>query len=295
MSTATEVHHDVTPADETPEGSGHRPFGIGMWIAVGWLAALSLAAFFADLLPLADYKDTKAGEPLTGFSPTNLLGTDSLGRDLLSRVVYGARVSILVGIGAVILSSVVGGMIGLLAGYFRGKSEKAIMFFTDVLLAFPALLLAIGVVTFTQSRGPLTVVGVIALIYLGPTIRLVRGLTISVREREYILIARALGAKNARIIFREVMPNVIPALLSIAVVAVAGAIVAEGGLAYLNLSVAPPAPTWGSMMAAGVGRVMKQSLYPSLVPASVMFLTVFSLMFIGDRLQERNQTRESVL
>ena len=291
MSLIVGQSSDATPDSTTPK----RGFGVGMWIAIGWLSLLAAAALLADILPLADYKDTKAGKPLSGVSATNWLGTDSLGRDLLSRVVHGARVSILVGVGAVLLSSVVGGLIGLLAGYFRGRYEAVIMFFTDVMLAFPALLLAIGVVTFTQSRGPLTVVGVIALIYLGPTIRLVRGLTISVREREYILIARALGAKNARIIFREVMPNVVPAMLSIGVVAVAGAIVAEGGLAYLNLSVAPPSPTWGSMMAAGVGRVMKQSLYPALVPAGVMFLTVFALMLIGDRLQERSQTREGVL
>jgi len=291
MTIAADLRQEDAPAPVAVS----RGFGVGMWIAIGWLSLLAASALLADLLPLADYKDTRAGRPLTGPSASNWLGTDSLGRDLLSRVVYGARVSILVGVGAVVLSSVVGGLIGLLAGYFRGRYEAVIMFFTDVMLAFPALLLAIGVVTFTQSRGPLMVVGVIALIYLGPTIRLVRGLTIAVREREYILIARALGARNGRIIFREVMPNVIPAMLSIGVVAVAGAIVAEGGLAYLNLSVAPPSPTWGSMMAAGVGRVMKQSLYPALVPAGVMFLTVFALMFIGDRLQERNQTREGVL
>ena len=284
----------MTP-DEVATNPEFRRLGFGMWLSIGWLVLLSGAALFADLLPLADFKDTKAGKPLIGFSSGNPLGTDALGRDLLSRVVYGARVSILVGIAAVVLSSIVGGAIGLLSGYYRGRSDRVIMFLTDVLLAFPALLLAIGVVTFSQSRGPLTVIAVIALIYLGPTIRLVRGLTLTVREREYVLVARALGAKGRRIIFREVMPNVIPALLSIGVVAVAGAIVAEGGLAYLNLSVAPPAPTWGSMMAAGVGRVLNRSLYPALVPATVMFLTVFALMFIGDRLQEMNQTRESAL
>lgn len=133
----------------------------------------------------------------------------------------------------------------------------------------------------------LTVVLVIALIYLGPTIRIVRALTLSTANREFVLAARSLGATNRRILRREILPNVVPTLGSMMVVAVAGAIVAEGGLAYLNLSVAPPTPTWGAMIASAKDK-LDQSLYPLLAPGGALFLTVLSLTIIGDALQKRH-------
>ena len=155
-----------------------------------------------------------------------------------------------------------------------------------MLTAFPTLLLAASIVALTQSRGLTTVVLVIALIYLGPTIRIVRATTLSVAGREFVLAAQSLGATNSRIVRREIMPNVIPTLLSMMIVAVAGAIIAEGGLAYLNLSVAPPQPTWGSMIAAGKPK-LEESLYPVLVPGGALFLTVLALTLIGDYIQKR--------
>lgn len=269
--------------DESPQPRR----GISFWLSVLWLGTLTLAAVFADLLPLHDPADTRAGIPLAIPSGQNWLGTDALGRDLLSRTVYGARVSIIVGISAVLLSSVVGGLIGMVAGYFRRRIESTTLFTADVLMAFPTLLLAASIVAFTQSRGIVTVVLVIALIYLGPTIRIVRALTLSTANREFVLAARSLGATDRRILRREIMPNVLPTLSSMMVVAVAGAIVAEGGLAYLNLSVAPPTPTWGSMIAAAKDR-LDVSLYPLLVPGGALFLTVLSLTLIGDVIQKRN-------
>ncbi len=260
--------------------------GISVWCSMAWLVLLTLAAIFADLLPLYDPSDTRAGIPLSVPTSQNWLGTDALGRDLLSRTIYGARVSIIVGISAVLLSSVVGGLIGMIAGYFKRKVETVTLFAADVLMAFPTLLLAASIVAFTDSRGLVTVVLAIALIYLGPTIRIVRALTLSVSNREFVLAARSLGATNSRIIRREIMPNVIPTLTSMMVVAVAGAIVAEGGLAYLNLSVAPPTPTWGAMIAAGQ-PTLDESLYPVLVPGGALFLTVLSLTLIGDAIQKR--------
>jgi len=261
-----------------------RGRGPAVWISTIWLIMLSFAALLAPLLPLADPEDTRSGVPLSVPTAQNFLGTDSLGRDLLSRTVYGARVSIVVGVAAVLVSAVIGGFIGLLAGYFRRRVETATLFVADVLMAFPTLLLAASIVTFTDSRGLATVVGVIALIYLGPTIRIVRALTLSLSNREYVLAAKSTGAKNIRILVREILPNVIPTLGATMVVAVAGAIVAEGGLAFLNLSVSPPTPTWGAMIAAGKPRI-SESLYPVLVPGGALFLTVLSLTLIGDALQ----------
>lgn len=261
--------------------------GLTFWCSVGWLSILTGAAVLADALPLHDPADTRAGIPLAIPSGSNWLGTDALGRDLLSRTVYGARVSIIVGISAVLLSSVVGGLIGMIAGYFRRRVETTTLFAADVLMAFPTILLAASIVAFTQSRGIVTVVLVIALIYLGPTIRIVRALTLSTSNKEFVLAARSLGSSDRRIIRREIMPNVLPTLASMMVVAVAGAIVAEGGLAYLNLSVAPPTPTWGAMIAAAKDR-LDVSLYPLLVPGGALFLTVLSLTLIGDVIQKRN-------
>lgn len=263
----------------------HR-WGIAVWLSVGWLVVLTLAAILADVLPLYDPADTRAGIPLSIPTAQNWLGTDQLGRDLLSRTIYGARVSLVVGLAAVVLSSLVGGAIGVLAGYLQRTVEAVSLFTADVLMAFPSFLLAASIVAFTDSRGLLTVVLVIALLYLGPTIRIVRATTLSYANREFVTAARSLGATSGRVIRREIVPNVVPTTLSLAIVAIAGAIVAEGGLAYLNLSVAPPTPTWGSMIAAGKPKI-DQSLYPVLVPGLALFLTVLALTLIGDAIQKR--------
>lgn len=285
---------EVTAGEATAGDDGRlKParFGISFWLSILWLATLAFCAVFAKVLPIYDPADTRAGIPLSVPTSQNWLGTDALGRDLLSRVIYGARVSIVVGISAVLLSAVVGGLVGMLAGYFQRKVETTTLFVADVLMAFPTLLLAASIVAFTGSRGVVTVILAIALIYLGPTIRIVRALTLTVASREFVLAARSIGAPNRRIIRREIMPNVIPTLSAMMIVAIAGAIVAEGGLAYLNLSVPPPTPTWGAMIAAAQPK-LDESLYPLLAPGGALFLTVLSLTLIGDALQKR-QTRDT--
>lgn len=263
-----------------------RGWGIAVWCSVGWLMVLVVAAVFADLLPLFDPADTRAGIPNSIPTSQNWLGTDSLGRDLLSRTVHGARVSIVVGLAAVLISSIVGGLLGLVAGYFQHVVESTTLFAADVLMAFPTLLLAASIVAFTNSRGIVVVVFAIALIYLGPTIRVVRALTLATLSRDFVVAARVLGARHGRVIRNELLPNVVPTLGSMVVVAIAGAIVAEGGLAYLNLSVAPPQATWGAMIAAGKPK-LDESLYPVLVPGGALFLTVLALTLIGDAVQQR--------
>lgn len=272
-------------ADPAPGALG-TGLGLATWFSLVWITVIVTVAVLADLLPIADPTDTRAGIPLSVPTWQNPLGTDHLGRDLLSRTIHGARVSLVVGVAAVLLSSVVGGAIGVCAGYFRRKVEAVSLFGADVLMAFPTLLLAASIVAFSQSRGIVTVVLVIALIYLGPTVRLVRAVTLSISTREFVTAARALGATNRRIIVRELVPNVVPTLYALMVVAVAGAIVAEGGLAYLNLSVAPPTSTWGGMIAAGRPR-LDESLYPILAPGGALFLTVLAFTIVGDTIQKR--------
>ena len=261
------------------------------WIGIA-LSALTLgAALLSCVWTPYDPGALAIADRLQPPSAAHWFGTDQLGRDLLSRVIFGARVSIVVGIAAVLVSSLVGGVIGMVAGYFRRRTEAATLFAADVLMAFPTMLLAASIVAFTDSRGLATVVAAIALIYLGPTIRIVRALTLSTASREFVTAARSLGATHARIIRREVMPNVIPTLMSMMIVAMAGAVVAEGGLAYLNLSVAPPTPTWGSMIAAGKDKV-SISLYPVIAPGGALFLTVLSLTLIGDAKSSTRLLRE---
>ena len=279
----TTLAEDTHPEVVAPP---RQPWGATVWCSVAWLAVLVLAAVFADLLPLFDPTDTRAGIPNSVPTSHNWLGTDALGRDLLSRTIYGARVSLVVGVAAVLLSAIVGGFFGLLAGYFKRHVESTTLFAADVLMAFPTLLLAASIVAFTNSRGVTVVVLAIALIYLGPTIRVVRALTLTTVNRDFVMAARSLGARHGRILRKEIFPNVVPTLLSMMVVAIAGAIVAEGGLAYLNLSVAPPRPTWGAMIAAGKPK-MHESLYPILAPGGALFLTVLSLTLIGDAVQKR--------
>ncbi len=287
MTAALTASGHAVIAGGVPSGPLPRKrLGVVVWIAIAWLVVLAGAALFANMLPLYDPADTRAGVPLSVPTSQNWLGTDQLGRDLLSRTIYGARVSIVVGLAAVLLSSLVGGLIGLLAGYYKRRVETITLFGADVLMAFPTLLLAASIVALTESRGLTTVVLVIALIYLGPTIRIVRAITLSVASRDFVLAAQSLGATNARVVRREIMPNVVPTLMAMMIIAVAGAVVAEGGLAYLNLSVAPPQPTWGSMIAAGKPK-LDESLYPVLVPGGALFLTVLALTLIGDAIQKR--------
>lgn len=264
-----------------------RGYGITVWLSATWLVVLASAAILAPILPLADPADTRAGIPLSIPTSDNWLGTDQLGRDLLSRTIHGARVSIVAGVSAVVVSAIVGGLIGLVAGYFKRRTETVTLFGADVLMAFPTMLLAASIVAFTDSRGLITVISAIALIYLGPTIRIVRAMTLSVSSREFVTAARSLGATDGRIIRREIIPDVVPTLLSMMIVAMAGAVMAEGGLAYLNLSVAPPTPTWGAMIAAGKEKI-DESLYPVLAPGLALFLTVLSLTLIGDAIQKRH-------
>ncbi|MDQ1395885.1 MAG: peptide/nickel transport system permease protein, partial [Acidimicrobiaceae bacterium] len=222
-----------------------------------------------------------------------LLGTDELGRDQLSRVIYGGRVSMTVGFGSIFFGTVIGGFLGLVAGFYRGRLETLIMGAMDVLLAFPALVLALAIVTFL-GQNLRNVVLAISVLAIAPIARLIRSATLTVAEREFVLAARSLGAKNFRIITREILPVVILPVMSFALIGVAVAVVAEGALAFLGLSVPAPTPTWGGMITDG--RVyLQQDPWIAFIPAIVLFITVLALNFAGDTLRTRFDVRESAL
>lgn len=270
--------------------SGSR---VSLWVSAAWLAMLAFLAVFADALPfVGDYQRIS---PNLAVAPNGdfWFGTDQLGRDIFARVIYGARVSLAIGVVSVILGILIGGLLGMVAGYYRGRWEGVIVSAMDVMLAFPALILALAIVTFL-GRSVINIVTALAILSIPPLTRIVRANTLVFTQREFVLAARALGAKNGRIIFREVMPNVIPPMVSFSLIAIAIVIVAEGALAFLGLSVEPPTPTWGFMINEG-REELSDAAWISLIPSSVMFATILSLNLLGDIFTARFQVKESGL
>jgi peptide/nickel transport system permease protein len=299
--TATTIEDiEVTVIEAAPGGAGVRrrkPLGLVFWLAAGFLVALGLAAVFADLLPLRDPDDTFAGTRHDGPNLTHWFGSDGAGHDIFSRVIYGAQVSLSVAVGAAAAALVVGGMIGMAAGYYRGKVDSIITTVTDGTLVIPPLILAIAMILFLDNdaeRRIFILITVFTLLSIAPIARVVRASALVWSDREFVLAAKTMGARNGRIMVREVLPNVAPALISYSLIVMAQLIVVEGAVAFLGLSVPPPTPTWGDMINKGRND-LAGAAHVSLIPAAFMFLTVLALNFVGDKLQERYESRGSVL
>jgi peptide/nickel transport system permease protein len=257
------------------------------WLAVGSaiLLGLIMSALFAPQLAPHHPLRQNLAEDLIAHSADHPLGTDKLGRDILSRVLYGGRISLLVGVSTVTLSLTIGLIIGSLAGFFGGWIDQLLMRLVDILLAFPGILLAIA---FTAVLGPGLDHVVIALCLIGWTgyARLVRGEILTLREREFIHAARALGCEPRRIIMHHLLPNLLPPLMIQATFGLAAAIVAEGSLSFLGLGVEPPTPSWGSMLNDG-RQFLLVAPHLTTYPGLAIMLTVLALNLVGDALQER--------
>ncbi|HEY0788902.1 MAG TPA: nickel transporter permease [Thermoanaerobaculia bacterium] len=244
--------------------------------------ALVVVALAAPLIAPHDPNWQETARRLEGPSKEHPLGLDDLGRDVLSRVVYGARVSLRVGFSVVVLASTVGILLGAIAGYFGGKVDTAIMRLSDVLLAFPGILLAIALVAVL---GPSLNNVVLALSVIGWVgyARLVRGQILKVRQMEFVTAAEALGARSPRIIFHHLLPNVLSPVIVMATLGLAGAILAEAALSFLGLGVQPPTPSWGAMLTTGrqyLGLANHLAIYPGIA----IMLAVMGLNFLGDGL-----------
>jgi len=263
------------------------------YLALSWLVLVVLCAIFANVLPIKDPNFQNIVLRLEPPGPGGILGADDLGRDVLARLVFGARVSLTVSLTAVLVGSIVGGTLGLTAGFFRGWYERLVMSAVDVLLAFPALVLLLALVAFVgQSLS--TIALVVGFLSIPAYTRVARATTLSVAQREYVLAARAMGATDRRILFRELLPNVALPVIAFGLVAIGLVIVAEGSLAFLGLSVKFPTATWGSMIAAGKIHI-RTSPHLALIPSLAMFFTVLSLNYVGDQLRRRFDVRESSL
>ena len=233
------------------------------------------------------------------------LGTDDLGRDVLSRVIYGARVSLTVGVAAMFTATVIGLAIGLLSGFYGGKWDMAFMRFTDMNLSIPSVLLAIAFARLMDGkvihlhpawlhwsfldvrleRGMVSIFLIIGLVCWPPMVRVIRGQVLSVKEREFVQASRALGASDLRIIFRHLLPNVLPTVIVLAVMTTASAIILEAGLGYLGVGVPPPAPSWGSMISDGQDFFISAPVIV-IAPGVAILLTVLAFNLLGQGLQE---------
>jgi peptide/nickel transport system permease protein len=257
-------------------GSGTLRLGAGLALAV--LVVALLAPFLAP----HDPNEQALEDRLAGPSSAHWLGLDELGRDILSRLIMGARVSVGVGLSVVLMAGLAGTAIGLTAGYFGGRVDAVLMRLTDLFMAFPGILLAIALVAVLGPALRNVVVALVVIGWVGYA-RLVRGQVLQLREMEFVLAARAAGVTSWGVIVRHVLPNVMPTLVVQASLGMAGAILAEASLSFLGLGIQPPTPSWGAMINAGRSHLL-DAPHLALFPGVAILLTVMGLNFLGDAL-----------
>ncbi len=243
---------------------------------------LVLSALAAPLLAPHDPFKQDTRRRLEQPSDQHLLGLDDLGRDVLSRIVWGSRVSLRVGFSVVVLASLIGVSLGAISGYFGGFIDVLVMRLCDILLAFPGILLAIALVAVLGPSLNNVILALATIGWVGYA-RLVRGQVLKVREMEYVTAAKALGAKSPRVIIRHVLPNVINPVIVMATLGLAGAILAEAALSFLGLGVQPPTPSWGAMLTSG-RRYLGLANHLAIFPGAAIMLAVMGLNFLGDGL-----------
>jgi len=244
--------------------------------------ALLFVAVAAPLLSPYDPDAQETSRRLEAPSHQHPLGLDDLGRDVLSRVIWGSRVSLRVGFSVVIIASFIGITLGAISGYFGGIVDTLIMRITDILLAFPGILLAIALVAVLGPSENKVILALSIIGWVGYA-RLVRGQVLKVREMEYVTAAKALGAKSPRVIIRHVLPNVINPVIVMATLGLAGAILSEAALSFLGLGVQPPTPSWGAMLTAG-RRYLGLANHLAIYPGIAIMAAVMGLNFLGDGL-----------
>jgi peptide/nickel transport system permease protein len=251
--------------------------------------ALLLVALFADVLapqsPIVSDQANTFAQP----SAEHPLGTDQLGRDMLSRLIHGSRVSLAVGVSSVVLALLIGVPLGMLAGYFGGRADTVVMRVMDLILAFPVYLLAIIImIMFTPTAGMLgtiKVVGAIAIVRIPIYARLVRGSVLSIKEKEFIEASRALGVRDPMILLRHVLPNCLAPIIVTTTLGVATAIIVEATLSFLGLGTQPPTPSWGWDLKANVVFIQANP-WLSLFPGLAIFVTVLGFNLFGDGLRD---------
>jgi peptide/nickel transport system permease protein len=262
-------------------------------MAVAGLVVVVLMVLMAALAPLLAPHDPNQifGKFESSPSGEHLLGTDSVGRDVLSRLIYGARVSMSVGVGAVLVYVVIGVLLGLLAGYYGGWVDQVIMRITDVFMSFPYFMV---ILILVSVLGPslFTITCVIGVLAWPMISRLVRGSVLSIKQSDYVQAAVALGYRTPRILFRHILPNALSPIIVNATFGVAQAIILESGLSFLGMGVRPPAASWGNMLSEAQSITVLSSQPWIWIPPGLMILfAVLSINFVGDGLRDSMESR----
>ena len=325
MSTVVDNLRADSPVNPVPEAAtpialrpiARKPMGRAFWIATSWLGLVGICAVFGPWLPFVkkgdDATDFLAGAMVTDgkwldtFSKSHWLGVDSSGNDWFSLLILSARNSLIIAAATIVIGFTIGGFLGMIAGYRRGRLDAAVSFAISVLLSMPPLLFIILLVSVLSAggdgsgveQGLSTTVWKLSLslgILSVPILfRVVRGSTISFANREFVLASRTLGAKTGRVLFREILPNVAKPMLAYGLVSAGNVMVIEGALSYLGLGVGD-SWAWGKMIQSGASlREMRISPHIIIVPALTLFLTVLSLNFVGDKIRERLEVKEGNL
>lgn len=253
-------------------------------VSLVFLLTLCFVAIFAPLVAPYDPYYSEMPKALQGPSAQHLLGNDELGRDILSRIIYGARISLRVGLIAVSIALSVGMVVGSVAGYYGGRLDNIIMRFMDIMLAFPSILLAIALMG-VLGRGVENAIIAIGIVSIPEFARIVRGSVLSVKENEYVQAARAIGNNDAQIIFKHILPNVMAPVIVRATLGISTAILETSALGFLGLGVVPPFAEWGTMLGSGRGYMFNA---PHLVffPGIAITLTVMAFNLFGDGLRD---------
>lgn len=248
------------------------------------IALFILAAILAPLLTPYSYDEMDTLNRLAAPSAEHLLGTDEGGRDVFTRMLYGSRVSLLVGIVPTILSMLAGAILGILAGFYGGKVDAVIMRLADIMLAFPSMLLAM-VIMYTLGDGIINIFLALALVNWASVARIVRSETLQLKETEYVEAARSIGVRRLTIMLRHILPNCIPSLIVLFTLNIPSAILAESSLSFLGLGIQAPDASWGLMV--NVGRqYLYNAPWLSLVPSAAIMLIVLAFNFLGDGLRD---------
>ncbi len=241
-------------------------------------------AIFADVVAPYSYRAQNLRRIAETPSKDHLLGTDELGRDILSRIIFGTRVSLQVGFVAVSISVIVGGFLGAMSGYYGGKLDNVIMRMMDILLAIPSILLAIAIVS-AFGGGLVNVMIAVGISSIPVYARIVKASVISIKEQEFIEAARAVGAKDLRIIFKHVLPNSMAPIIVQGTIGVANAILSAAGLSFIGLGIQPPTPEWGAMLSGG-RMFIRTAPHIATFPGVAIMITIFALNLLGDGMRD---------
>ncbi|UCD11633.1 MAG: ABC transporter permease [Nitrospinaceae bacterium] len=261
-----------------------RPFSLSSKIAAGFLALITLASVFAPWLAPYSFETQNTMNILSGPSAANWMGTDQLGRDLFSRILYGGRVSLFIGVATTLVAVLIGTLYGAVSGYVGGRWDSLMMRAVDVVFALPDLLMII-LITVVMGRGVAGLFLALTLVSWVTVARLVRGEVLRLKESNYVEAAHALGAGDLRILAREILPNLLGVLVVTVSFRIPVAILAESTLSFIGLGILPPASSWGTLANDGWSAI---KFYPHLIlfPSLAIFLTILSFNFLGEGLRD---------